>query len=268
MWVNLLFKFRHKILYHLSDFVTIVNGSRLKTNKVLLKYKNKYAGQLCFIIGNGPSLSPKDLTILKEKGIITFASNRIFKIFCDTEWRPDFYAIFDESVADKSCIEENNRFSCKEKFFRSQGWYRYHRIKDGLFMHSWNSRKYLDEPHFSSDLTKGIYTIATVTYVHIQLARYMGFTNIYLLGMDNRYKFGMTREGNIFRNENVLSYFGEKEKDESLPKQAPATWEMDVAFNYAEKFSRENGFRIYNATRGGFLEKFERVDFDKIMSQF
>jgi hypothetical protein len=33
-------------------------------------------------------------------------------------------------------------------------------------------------------------------------------------------------------------------------------------YAYAERYSRDHGFRIYNATRGGELEVFERVDFD------
>ena len=85
--------------------------------------------------------------------------------------------------------------------------------------------------------------------------------------MDNRYKFGMTRDGRVFRNKGVCNYFGEDVKDEPLPQTAPATWEMDVAYEYAEKFSREHGFRIYNATRGGFLEKFERVDLDEVLER-
>ena len=95
----------------------------------------------------------------------------------------------------------------------------------------------------------------------------MGFDEIYLLGMDNRYKFSQLRDGTIIRNEGVCNYFGEEAKEEPLPKTAPETWEMDVAYEYAEKYSREHGFRIYNATRGGFLEKFERVNLDEVLSQ-
>ena len=39
---------------------------------------------------------------------------------------------------------------------------------------------------------------------------------------------------------------------------------MKVAFEFAEEYSKEHGFRIYNATRGGALEAFERVDFDSL----
>jgi hypothetical protein len=134
-------------------------------------------------------------------------------------------------------------------------------------LHTNISRELLDDPRFSLDCEKIIYDIATVTYYSLQLAAYMGFEEIYLLGMDNRYAFSMQRDGTIVRNEGVCDYFGEESlgQEQPMPKWAPATWEMDVAYAYAEKYSREHGFRIYNATRGGYLEAFERVDLDDIL---
>ena len=35
-------------------------------------------------------------------------------------------------------------------------------------------------------------------------------------------------------------------------------------FHCAENYSRNHNFRIYNATRGGKLEMFERVEFDSL----
>ena len=39
-------------------------------------------------------------------------------------------------------------------------------------------------PKFSDDLTEGIYSGTTVLYAMFQIAVYMGFKNIYLLGVD------------------------------------------------------------------------------------
>ena len=260
-----MYKIKLFFLYLTSRTISYLNGDYQKSRKKILQYKDKYKGKKCFVIGNGPSLTPEDLTKIKEKGIKTFASNKVYRIFESTEWRPDFYAMVDESVADKECIIQNNKFECEAKFFRRGGWYVYHNIENAIYMNSWYSRKFLDSPAFSEEISEGVYTIATVTYVLLQIARYMGFSEIYLLGMDNKYKYGMTKDGVVFRNENVLSYFGEVDKNEDLPKTAPATWELDLAYEYADKYSRDHGFRIYNATRGGFLEKFERVSFDEVV---
>ena len=254
------------IKYGLGEVLCRMKGLRKQSGICLASLKDKYKGQRCFVIGNGPSLTASDLDMLK--GEVTFASNAIYKIFSETSWRPTYYTIIDESVGKREGIVENaSKIDCI-KFFREQGYLVYRKIGGkNCYIHMWHSRKYLDNPQFSEDLLSGLYSIATVTYCMIQIARWMGFDEIYLLGMDNRYKFSQLRDGTIIRNEGVCNYFGEEAKEEPLPKTAPETWEMDVAYEYAEKYSREHGFRIYNATRGGFLEKFERVNLDEVLSQ-
>ncbi len=123
---------------------------------------------------------------------------------------------------------------------------------------------YVDHPNFSEELDKYIYSIATITYVLIELARYMGFSEIYLLGLDHKYAFSQLRDGTIVRNEGLKSHFS-SENDKIDYAHVSQTWILDIAYEYADKYSREHGFRIFNATRGGFLEKFERVNLDDIL---
>lgn len=259
----MLSKLKQRIIYIVGSLVVVLLGKRKVSNQYLKEVHNKYSGR-CFIIGNGPSLLPEDLDKLKNE--VTFASNRIYKIFDKTDWRPTYFAIFDESVAKgEGVVEGVSDIDCL-KFVREQGYLYYKNIRGRVcFLHSWWNRKYLDEPAFSDDLEKGIYTIATVTYVLIQLARWMGFDEIYLLGMDNRYAYSKLKDGSIVRNEGVVSYFGENGMELPDPSTAVSTWELDAAFDYAEKYSKTQGFRIYNVTRGGFLESFERVNLDDLL---
>ena len=81
----------------------------------------------------------------------------------------------------------------------------------------------------------------------------MGFDEIYLLGMDNSNwekacgdDFGL--ESPIMSN-----------KSEKL-----VTWVCRNAYTRVKAASVEYGFKIYNATRGGCLEEFERVKFDNL----
>ena len=73
---------------------------------------------------------------------------------------------------------------------------------------------------------------------------------------------GKDEDGTIVKNDGIKSYFGEKNHE--AENIAVSSWQMEIAYQYAEKYSRENGFRVYNATRGGYLEVFERVDFDSL----
>lgn len=257
---------RMDVRYWLNSQQVKNKGLDKKSREILLSVKDKYKRQRCFVLGNGPSLTPEDLNMLKNE--VTIASNRIYKIFERTNWRPTYYTMLDESVALSDGVIENvSKLDCI-KFVREQGFFAYKNIKgDVCFIHSKYSRKYLNEPHFSEDLTDCVYTIATVTYMAIQLARWMGCNEIFLLGMDNKYAYTKMRDGTIVRNEGVASYFSDNGLTLPDPSTASATWELDVAYEYADKYSREHGFRIYNATRGGYLETFERVSLDEVLTR-
>lgn len=90
----------------------------------------------------------------------------------------------------------------------------------------------------------------------------MGFTEIYLIGVDNKYANERKKDGSVVNN-SMKSYFGKDYANESAV--VASTWEMDEVYKFVEKYSRENGFRIFNATRGGYLETFERVSLDDIL---
>ena len=240
---------KHKHKYSISDF------------------EKKYYGSKCFIIGNGPSLTGRDLDLISEKGYITFASNKIYNIFNDTKWRPTYVTVSDpQFIRDNRVLKNIVAINPEMLFVRSQ--FAYDVKSSGCTVcpvHANASRELLDTPRFSMNCKEIIYDIGTVTYFSIQLAAYMGFKEIYLLGMDNRYAYSRLRNGTIVKNEGVVNYFGENGIVLPEPNSAVSTWEMDVAYEYAEMYSRKNGFRIYNATRGGFLDKFDRVSFDEII---
>ena len=115
-------------------------------------------------------------------------------------------------------------------------------------------------PGFSEDITEGVFWGYTVTYdLALQIAAYMGFQEIYLIGIDHNNVGAVTDPGNHF----IENYFDEN--DRNVYKNVTANFKgMDRAYQKAEIYSRRHGFRIYNATRGGKLEVFERVDFEKL----
>ena len=86
----------------------IRNFSKSKYAKKLKLFHNIYRGETCFIIGNGPSLKAEDLEMIYQKGIPTFAFNRIYLMFDKTQWRPTYYISQDEKtlrIAPKKSIK-------------------------------------------------------------------------------------------------------------------------------------------------------------------
>ena len=76
--------------------------------KRLRMLKDTHLGEMCFIIGNGPSLSADDLEVLHKNNVLSFGFNRIFLMFDKTNWRPDFYVSQDEKMLFNCQNDVNN----------------------------------------------------------------------------------------------------------------------------------------------------------------
>ena len=235
-----------------------------KDAKKLAKFKDKYKGQRCFIIGNGPSLRMEDLDKLHEKKEVCFGSHRIYLAFSKTKWRPCFYTIQDTKIMNEY-FHETEKLKIKHKFaaypFKVRQNYRIY--KSFLATHMILTPFFPYCPDFSKDLTMGVYEGWTVSYFNIQLAAYMGFKQIYLIGVDHHYSKVKSSTGSIIVND-VSDSFTDEYVKANENRNLPEIEKSILGYIKAEIFSHYHGFRIYNATRGGKLEVFERINFDNL----
>lgn len=210
-------------------------------------YKNKHEGKRCFIVCTGPSLTIEDVNRLK--GEYTFGMNSIFKIFDKTDWRPTYYTITDPMVFSSFGGDPNFR-SLRNRFLSSVIVKQTDPLDTDVVFPSdlLGFIKYGAPVDFSDDLYSVVYYGATVTYDIMQIAAYMGFKEIYLLGCD-------------------CNYSGEKKHfDEYNAPKEVINFEpgMIESYKVAKKYCDAHGIKIRNATRGGKLEVFERVGFDSL----
>lgn len=221
--------------------------------------KDSKLGESCFIIGNGPSLKAEDLDKLHELNIDSFASNQIYKIFDKTEWRPRYFSVVDwKGIPD----EDADKLEIPYLFFSDYFWRKHHVTNPNsyVFRGIRLTNAKLSSYKFSEDITQQIYMKGSVTYTNFQLAVYMGYKKIYLLGMDNSYAYVMGSDGKKTKQEGVdNSHFYKDDHPTHIYSEKEA---MDNCFIAAKQYADAHGIEIYNATRGGMLELFERVDFD------
>lgn len=219
------------------------------------KLKDQYKGERCFIIATGPSLTIEDLE--KLKGEYTFAMNSIKRLYDKTDWRPTFFGIQDRFVykAMEDVILRTNKeeqislisddltklYDVPENFvvFPYDGCY-----------HSFEGEKNKPNAKFTDNAQVIVYDGYSITYSLIQIAVYMGFEEIYLLGCDCSWGKGkdhIIESGHIDKYANLNPI------------------KQRTAYKCALDYSKEHNFKIYNATRGGELDTFERVDLDKVL---
>jgi hypothetical protein len=195
-------------------------------------------------------LTIEDLEKLKNEDC--FSMNSIVLLFDKTDWRPTYYGIQDPFVYEK--IKQNvDEASIKYKLFGHR-LSKYKLPKNSyVFPHNLLNHKIPHRPYnskFSNDIYSEVYDGYSITYSLVQIAVYMGYKEIYLIGADTNYKKGkqhIVEHGVVDAN---YSDAGNK---------------MIEAYKVAKKFADENQIEIYNATRGGMLEVFPRVDLDELL---
>lgn len=226
--------------------------SQITYNRIS-RFKDKFRGRRCFLIGNGPSLKKEDLDKIVENHDVSFACNRIHLIYNDTKWRPDFYFLIDgkEFEYNKRYLWLGNQISFIKDYIGND----INTNSDEIFMfRNIDCNFFPGYPQFSEDITKCCYGGRTSMYQMIQFACYMGFSEIYLLGVD--FTWGEDEKGSHFVNnytDSTTIRLGEKYKQE-----------INHAYIAAKKYTDDRGIRIYNATRGGKLDVFTRVNFDDL----
>lgn len=231
-----------------------------------------YAGQRCVIVGNGPSLNELDLGLLASTPF--FAVNGIFHAGDRLPCPPTFYVVEDNAVA-KENTEDIRGFDAEYKFFPSI--YRsmfgeaenqfYFRMNRGFYA---QQSPHYCVPRFSLDASQRVFCGQSVTIINLQLAHYLGFAEVVLIGMDFSYVIpsDADRSGDLITsrsddpNHFHPEYFGKGKtwKDPKLPR---------VLANYqlAKAVFEATGRRIVNATPGGNLHVFERVEFEDAVAR-
>lgn len=213
----------------------------------------------CFVIATGPSLTIEDLCKMRNE--ITFGMNSLIKLFPLVGWETTYYGIQDLNTYHKLSNEIGDLrhsvifYSLDGQATRKEA--KTLKIKNNeraieypLYYgnHLYNSKKW--NTSFSSDAASIVYDGYTIAYSLLQIAVYMGFREIYLIGADCNYNQDKKNVVDIgVRNCNT-HILGDR---------------MIYAYNIAKKYADLHGVKIYNATRGGMLEVFPRVNLDDIL---
>ena len=243
-----------------SRFARSANVERLQ------RFHGIYEGKRCFIIGNGPSLTVEDLELLKDE--ITFAANRIYRMYEQTDWRPTFWMCVDPYIleSDKDKIAKLPGIKFVSNQIEHAG------IDAGeelywIYNHQpYRINKYSDRIRvkFSEDVSKVFEAGETVTYNAIQFAVYMGFKEIYLLGVDHSYSQRMDSKGRLQIDRSIKDYFGDVKTEKFNIQNYTVSTE---AYRSALAYANAHGIQIFNATRGGKLDVFPRISLDAVVAQ-
>lgn len=253
--------FARIVMYNGSVFFYKKKYKELHLEKKFHELKDAKKGKRCFIIGNGPSLLAKDLDRLI--GEDCFASNSIYKLFPETKWRPTYYMLMDRYI---KITEQQIESTEAKNIFLGDYFWRFNDIslnQDQLVCLHVHYPFFPEQMGFSEDISKYVYAASTVSYGLMQVAAYMGYKEVVLLGFDHNYGFEIAADGTVVKTGADAHFY----KDEIPNEIISDVLGMTRAYESFKRYAKEHGIVVKNATRGGKLEVFERVDFDELMKE-
>lgn len=235
------------------------NSSIYKNQYDSLKsLKNAYDGKTCIIMGNGPSLKKTDWNLIKDKYVIGL--NRINMLRKDMGFDPKFLVTIKDLVIEQFQDDIIQPNSIKFLDFKSGS-----KIDSLINLPNtfFISGKISLEGGFSKDLNEGWYRGYTVTYAAMQIAYYLGFDKVLLIGVDHNFQTkGLARKNVVSEGEDPNhfdpDYFGKGVKW-ALPDLVGSERFYSIAKKVFEQDSRE----IVDCTINGKLNLFRKSNLEK-----
>lgn len=249
----------------------------------------RHAGERCFVMGNGPSLNKTDLDLLE--GETVFACNSAFLLFDRVNWRPKYYTCVDVRVIRDRASDitqmlnahpdivaffpreislhdgSGQKFDVREIIPPAENRYYLNEVR--------NSPSTAPTGMFSLNPNEKIVQPFTVAITMLQLAAYMGFNPIYLIGCDTSYVIpkNVKQEGPKIGESGLLltstedddpNHFDPRYFGKGREWHNPQVDKMIEHHQWVRASLEPLGVDVINATVGGQLEVYPRAEYNSL----
>lgn len=221
--------------------------------------RNRHAGQRGVLVANGPSLNAMDLGFLRHETVI--GMNKIYLGFRKFFFYPRYYVAVNRKVIEQS-HQQIAAMNCV-KFIGSRG-------RDIVPVDALTHHLETQEPYarFCPDISRGVHEGWTVTYAALQIAFFLGFDEVVIIGMDHRYQYeGKPNEARRLDGDDpnhfMPNYFGGGQEWDN-----PDLKKSEESYRIARAEFEKAGRRVLDATVGGACPIFEKTDYKKLFANF
>lgn len=241
------------------QLAALFDSRRRESKRVLESYRDFHKGERCFILGNGPSLRKMDLSPLRDE--ITFGLNRIYLLFPELGFTTTYLISVNDLVIEQ-CAEDFKKLDIP-KFvgWRGRRWMK--GDPGAIFLDS----DYTLPETFSEDVSGRVFEGHTVTYISLQLAYHMGFEQVILIGVDHSFATKGDANKMIVSEGPDLNHFHPDYFGRGFRWQLPDLEGSERAYTMAKEAYGRNGREVLDATVGGKLEIFPKVEYLSLFGQ-
>ena len=263
------------VLRNVNSLDVSTEAQTLEDIERLEGLRGRWEGEQIFVLGNGPSLNKTPLHLLEDQYV--FAVNRISLLLERVNWRPTFFTAFDTTVVPDNSVEFRN-LDVPYKFFSA----RYKRLLGESSNHYWYKAKGFYQGFRETFCPGATFTAfgggGTITTIAIELAAFLGFRTINLVGVDLSYSIPETvlQTGGDQFGDGVGLYLESTENDDSNhfdPRyfgkgkkwHNPNVRDMRIGIARAANYAATHGILVQNATVGGTLDQIPRISLEELV---
>jgi hypothetical protein len=246
-------------LLHLEDKISMAKDRQQKMSfsaKNLSRFKNIHKNDRCIIIGNGPSLNKMDLSFLSDE--YCFGMNRIYMGFDQFGFYPTYYTCVNPLVIEQSA-NDISKITCP-KFISNKGIDWLPMREDIIFINTSNYRQRFSEDPINLGICEGY----TVTYFTLQLAFYMGFKTVILIGVDHSFSTKGDPNKEVISTGQDANHFHPDYFGKGIKWHLPDLDNSEKHYRLADAYFKADSRKIIDATVGGKCPVFEKADYREI----
>jgi hypothetical protein len=246
-----------KYVFNLQNYIQWFIFTQRTKGKVddIKKYKDIHKGQRCFIMGNGPSVNKTDFNIIENE--VIFGTNRFYKIMNQLGIKCTYYVTSNRFIVsqdfDELCkltvpifLGQHGAEAYGQKLIETK-----REFKHKPIVFRYKRRLMWKGKEMSKDLAEGSSDGDTVVMECLQIAYYMGFEKVYLLGCDCDFS--------------ANGHFYDEPEDAYYNESIVCIPRWFEAYKMCKKAYEADRREIINATVGGKLEVFKRQSLEEIM---
>ena len=232
---------------------------RRESIKRLAALKDIHKGKRAFIIGNGPSLKQTDLSKLKNE--VTFAMNRFYLAFSELGFTTSYICVTNDLVVEQ--FADDFVALPIPKFI---AWRSHRHFKQNITFKNMPTFVYTSYtgPRFATDVRGRVWEGATVTNLALQLAFHMGIEKAILIGVDHNFTDKGQANKTIVSSGDDPNHFDPRYFGKGVKWQLPDLDTSEIGYAFAREAYRKAGREVIDATVGGKLTIFPKVDYDSL----
>ena len=164
---------------------------------------------------------------------------------------PTYHVAVNRLVVEQSALEIAAQPMPLFTTFRNAS--RLPRVKDVFLLHN------VVGPYFAKNVTAGVWEGATVTFVALQLAFYMGFSKVVLIGVDHNFEAKGPAHKEIVADGPDRDHFDPNYFSNGFRWQLPDLETSELGYAMARDAFAQEGREIVDATVGGRLTVFRKT---------